>query len=187
MQLPARFLAVLAFAYAATGTGAFAASPQIEGTPVPLPPKPDFSSMMFLIGTWQCSDLSSRRPGPFQTTEVFSLDPSGYWIDRDDTVHKASWIPMDIHSQTKYTYDRFAKRWVRITIGGFSGYAVATAPAAVKNTKTYTYVIQSKAPDVVEYAPEVFVKESDTKRTMTTSFTEANGHIVHVKESCTKS
>jgi hypothetical protein len=186
MQLPVRSLGALAVLLMATGAGVLAA-PQIEGTPVPLPPKPDFSSMMFLIGTWQCSDLSSRRPAAFETTEVFSLDPSGYYMLRDDTVHKASWIPREIHSQTKFTYDGLAERWVRITTGDAGGFAVATAPQAVRNTKTYTIVIQNKVPDVVSYAPEVHVKVSDTKKTMTTSFTEKNGRIVHVKETCTKS
>jgi hypothetical protein len=187
MRSPARFLAALAFAYASTSGAVFAANPQIEGTPVPLPPKPDFSSMMFLMGTWQCSDLSSRRPGPFQITQVYSLDPSGYWIIRDDTIHKASWIPTEIHSQTRFTYDTYAKRWVRIATGGFGGYAVSSAPAHVGNVRTYTYLIQSKAPDIASYAPEVHVKESDTKKSWTSSFTETNGRIVHVKETCTKS
>jgi hypothetical protein len=187
MQLPARALGVLVFAYAATSTGVFAASPQIEGTPIPLPPKPNFSSMMFLMGTWQCSDLSSRRPGPFQTTQIYSLDPTGYWIIRDDTIHKASWIPSEVHTQTKITYDRYEKRWVRITTGGFGGYVVATASMPVGNVRTWTNVIQTKTPDVASYAPEVHVKVSDTKKTVTTSFTETNGRIVHVKETCTKS
>ncbi|MBV8372714.1 MAG: hypothetical protein JOY69_05595, partial [Candidatus Eremiobacteraeota bacterium] len=71
----------------ANGAVAFAA-PKIEGTPVPALPKPDFSTMNFLIGTWTCSNLSSRRPGPFTTTEVYSMDPGGYWMLRDDTTHK---------------------------------------------------------------------------------------------------
>jgi hypothetical protein len=57
----------------------------------------------------------------------------------------------------------------------------------VGNKKTYTYVIQTKALDVASYAPEVYTKESDTKKTMMTSFTETNGRVVNVKETCTKS
>lgn len=149
-------------------------------------PKPDFSAMQSLIGTWNCTDLSSRRPGPFSTTEVYSMDPSGYWMIRDSTIHKASWIPRDFHSETKYTWDAYAKRWVRIVTGDQGGYSVATAPSPVGNHKTYTYVIQTKAPDVASYAPEVFTKVSSTKKTMTTSFVETNGRVVNVKETCTK-
>ncbi|MBV8149793.1 MAG: hypothetical protein JO092_11920 [Candidatus Eremiobacteraeota bacterium] len=48
-------------------------------------------------------------------------------------------------------------------------------------------MIQTKVPDVASYAPEVHVKVSDTRKTVTTSFTETNGRIVHVTETCTKS
>lgn len=182
-----RFFGVLALLLVATGVTVFAAGIKVEGTPVPTTPKPDLSSMKFLIGTWRCSDLSSRRPGPFTTTQVYSMDPNGYWIVRDDTIHKASWIPREFHSQTKYTYDAAAKRWIRITIVDQGGYAVATAPMPVDNKKTYTYMVQTKAQDIASYAPEAYVKESARKKTMTTSFTETDGRIVTVKETCTKS
>jgi len=55
------------------------------------------------------------------------------------------------------------------------------------NKKTYAYVIQTRTPDVASYAPEVYLIESNTKKTMTTSFTETNGRVVTVKETCTKS
>ncbi len=181
------FLGALTLLVLATGGTVLAAGPAVEGTPVPMQPKPDLSTMNFLIGTWTCSDLSSRRPGPFTITEVYSKDPGGYWIVRNDTIHKASWIPREFQSQTKYTYDSVAKRWVRITTGDRGGYAVATAPMPVGMTKTYTYVIQTKATDIGSYAPEVYTKVSDTKKTMTTSFTETNGRVVNVKETCTKS
>jgi hypothetical protein len=187
MRLPRRCLCALALLTLMTSVAAFAAAPKIEGTPVPMNPKPDFSSMEFLIGTWQCTDLSSRRPGPFSITEVYSMDPTGNWMLRDSTTHKASWIPRDFHSQTKYTYDAAAKRWVRIQTVDDGRYTVATAPNPSANKKIYTYVIQTKAPDVASYAPEVFTKVSNTEKTMTTSFTETNGRVVSVKETCTKS
>ena len=105
---------------------------------------------------------------------------------RDTTTHKASWIPREVQAQSKYTYDTFAKRFVRITIGEYGAYSVATAPMPVGNKKTYTYVIQTKAPDVASYAPEVYTVVSTTKKAMTSSFTETNGRVVMVKETCTK-
>jgi hypothetical protein len=36
-------------------------------------------------------------------------------------------------------------------------------------------------------APEVYTKVSDTKKTMTTSFTETPGRVVNVKETCLES
>jgi hypothetical protein len=66
-------------------------------------------------------------------------------------------------------------------------YAVAMAPMPTGKTKTYTYVVQTKAPGIASYAPEVYVIASDTKKTMTTSFTETRGRVVTVKQTCTKS
>jgi hypothetical protein len=185
MKISLQFLFGFLLTLMLGGTVALAA-PAVEGTPAPTPPKPDFSGMKFLIGTWQCTDLSSRRPGPFQTTEVYSVDPSGYWIIRQSTIHTASWIPTEVQSETRYTWDAVAKRWVRITTGARGGYAVATAPMPTGSGKTYTYIIQTKARDIASYAPEVFTKVSDTKKMMTTSFTETSGRVVNVKETCTK-
>src|SRR5579864_9041679 len=105
MKSPHRFFGALVPLLVLTGVTAFAAGANVEGTPPPTRPKPDLSSMKFLIGTWTCSELSSRRPGPFTVTEVYSMDPTGYWVIRDDTTHTASWIPRETHSQTRYTYD----------------------------------------------------------------------------------
>jgi hypothetical protein len=187
MTITKRFYVALAVLFMATGATVFAAGMKVEGTPAPMSPKPDMSTQKFLIGTWQCSDLSSRRPGPFNVTQVYSMDPSGYWLLRDDTTHKASWIPRDFHSQTKVTYDALAKRWVRITTSDAGGYSVATAPMSTGAQRTFTYVIQTKSPDIASYGPLVFVKVSDTKKTMTTSFTETSGRVVTAKETCTKS
>jgi hypothetical protein len=169
------------------GSIASAAETKVEGTPVPAVPKPDFSRAQYLIGTWTCSDVSSRRPAPFTTTQIYSMDPTGYWLLRDDTIHKASWIPRDFHNQTRITYDARAKTIVRITYGDQGGYSLATAPMTTGNELTYTYVAQTKAADITSYAPEIFTKVSSTKKTLTTSFTENNGRVVTVKETCTKS
>jgi len=181
-----RSLCILALLVTIGGAAVFAATPKIEGTPVPMRSKPDFSSFAFLIGTWQCVEESSRRPRPFNVTQVYSMDSSGYWLIREETTHKASWIPRELKSEAKFTWDGPAKHWVRIVTGDLGGYSVATAPAAGSGTIAYTYVIQAKQPDVASYAPEVYHKVSDTKKTMTTSFTETNGRIVNVKETCTK-
>jgi hypothetical protein len=114
------------------------------------------------------------------------MHPGGYWLLRESTVHKASWIPRDVRFETRYTYDAFAKQWVRILTGSQGTFAVATASTPGDSVKTYAYVIQTKAPDVASYSPEVFTKVSDTKKTMTTSFTEVSGRVVQVNETCTK-
>ena len=186
MFKPTRFLAVLTLLVITGGAAALAGAPKVEGTPVPTRSKPDFSTMQFLVGTWSCVDMSSRRPGPFNTTEVYSMDPTGYWMIRETTTHKASWIPREFRSETKYTYDAAAKQWVRIVTGDQGAYSVATAPMPTSSKKIYTFVIQAKAPDIASYAPEVYTKISNTKKMMTTSFAETSGRVVNVKETCTK-
>lgn len=186
MNESTRILCAVSLFLALSGAAALAAAPKVEGTPIPTQPKPDFSTMTFLIGTWNCVDFSSRRPGPFNMTEVYSMDPTGYWMMRETTIHKASWIPRDLHTETKYTYDGVAKRWVRILTGDLGGYSVATALNPAGDKKTYTYLIQTRSADVASYEPEVFTKVSNTKKTMTTSFTEISGRVVNVKETCTK-
>jgi hypothetical protein len=161
---------------------AFAQNPPVEGTPIPITPKPDFAPVQYLIGTWNCTDVSSRRPGPFQVTTTYSMDPTGYWLIKRETVHKASWIPAEFTNESRVTYDPVAKRWVRILMGDQGAYAVSTSP----DRATFTYVLQSEAPDIASYAPEVYTKDSDTKRTMKTSFTEKSGRVVNVTETCTK-
>lgn len=185
-----RFFCAVVVLAGLSGVTAFASpSMKVESTPVPIAAKPDMSSMKFLIGTWTCTDVSSRRPAAFTTTEVYSMDPDGYWVNRESTIQKgsASWIPRDLHSHTKYGWDPNAKLWDRIGTDDRGNFEVATAPMPVNGKKTYTFVAQSKTPGIASYAPEVFQKVSDTKKTMTTSFTETNGRVVTVKETCIKS
>ena len=166
----------------ALSAAAFAQGAKVEGTPVPTAPKPDWSGVQYLIGTWNCSDLSSRRPGPFQVTTTFAMDPTGYWLIKTEKIHKASWIPREFTNESRITYDNVAKRWVRLLTGDNGAYAVSTSP----DRAAFTYVIQREAADIGSYAPEVYTKVSDTKRTMKTSFTEKSGRVVNVTETCSK-
>ena len=183
MKKSTRCFIILGAFFLALPALSFAQKPPVEGTPAPTRQKPDWSQSKYLIGTWNCSDVSSRRPGPFQTTTTFSMDPTGYWIIKKETVHKASWIPREAVTETRVTYDPYGKRWVRIATGDNGGYAISTSP----DRTAWTFVIQAQAPDIASYEPEVYTKVSDTKRTMKTSFTEKSGRVVNVTETCTKS
>jgi hypothetical protein len=163
-------------------TIALAQNPPVEGTPVPTAPKPDWSDVQYLMGTWNCTDVSSRRPGPFQITTSFELDPTGYWLIKTEKIQKASWIPQEFTNVSRVTYDNNAKRWVRIMTGDNGAYAISTSP----DRSVFTYQMQREAPDIASYAPEVYTKTSDTKRSMKTSFTEKSGRVVNVTETCTK-
>ncbi len=185
MKLLSHFVGAL-IAATLTSSLTAGAAPQIERTPPPNPPKPDWSTMSFLMGTWNCTDWSSRRPGPFTITRVYTMDNTGYWVIRNDTTHMASWIPRDFHSTTRYTYDAGMKKWVRISMGDQGDFAVQTAPNPVNGSKTWTYVFQSTNPSIASYAPEVYHRSGNRKLTMTTTFKEPNGRVVNVHETCLK-
>jgi hypothetical protein len=177
-----RCIVLLAGLFISLSAFAFAQKTAVEGTPAPMRAKPDWSQQQYLIGTWNCSDVSSRRPGPFQITAMYSFDPTGYWLIKRETIHKASWIPTELTNESRVTFDPVAKRWVRIMTGSRGGYAVSTS----SGNHTWTYGLQSASTDIASYAPEVYTKVSDTKRTMKTSFTEKSGRVVNVTETCTK-
>lgn len=186
MKLSSRFFSALISLCLLSTVVSFAANTGVEGTPPPMPPKPDWSTMNFLVGTWTCTDLSSRRPGPFTVTKVYSKDPGGYWMTRNDTTHKASWIKRELHTTYRYTWDDVKQKWIRIGMGDLGGYEVAEAPMPVNGRKTWTFITQRIPPDIASYTPEVYQRTGDTKITMTSSFREKTGRLVNVKESCSK-
>ena len=101
---------------------------QVESTPVPTNAKPDFSKMSFLTGTWNCSVLSSRRPGPYRTTSVTTMSTDGYWLMTHTTVHKASWILRAFSGDTRTTYDPSTSKWIQISYDDQGGYDLSTSP-----------------------------------------------------------
>jgi hypothetical protein len=63
------------------------ASAQTSPTPVPLPKEPDFAPLIFTVGTWSCSNKSSRRPQAITWKQTNVLSPDGYWsVDTSDSV-----------------------------------------------------------------------------------------------------
>jgi hypothetical protein len=159
----------------------------VQSTPVPQNAKPDFSTMQFLVGTWNCSVLSARRPGPYTTTTVYTMDPTGYWILGKTTVHKAAWIPQEFTSDDRMTYDPTTSQWVDISYDDGGGYDVSTAGNWTGNTMVWHDVVYPKANNTATNGDTTLTKVSDTKQTSTMDFTEPGGRTVNVKTTCTKS
>jgi hypothetical protein len=66
-------LALLAAACIAFAPASFASA---DDAPVySQPPKPDFSSMKFLVGSWSCSTKSARRPFAVASTAYVHARP----------------------------------------------------------------------------------------------------------------
>src|SRR5579862_1069696 len=162
------------------GTVAVAAAPKIETTPVPAAAKPDFSKIAFMTGSWTCSIMSSRRPGPYTVTSTTTMSPDGYWMVTQSTVHKASWIPNSFKTEDKMTYDTSTNRWVDITTGDGGAYDVTTSPGWNGNAIVWTDAIYPKTNATATNNPTTVTKVSDTKTTATNSFIEPGGRLVTV-------
>lgn len=173
------------FAIALAAVGAMALA-QTESTPIPTGPKTDLSRMQFLTGTWNCSILSSRRPGPYTTTQVGSISPDGHWLVTKTTVHKASWIPASFTGEDHMTYDRSTSRWVDLATDQTGGYDLSTSPGWTGNTIVWTDQTYPKTNNTATNNPVRLTKVSNTKTTSSSSFREPSGRLVTVKTTCTK-
>lgn len=182
-----RFLAALVLAFVTASMAAFAAGASgIESTPEPVPPKPDFSSIKFLLGSWTCSTLSSRRPGPYTTTVTGSMDSTGYWLIQKDVLHHTSWFLEDVHGTDMTTYDSDSHRWVDVYTDDQGGYNVSTSPGWRGNTAVWTDAVITTVGNVVSTNPTTITKVSDTKTTALNTFKEKSGRVISVKTTCTK-
>ncbi|HEY1655174.1 MAG TPA: hypothetical protein VGF86_08690 [Candidatus Tumulicola sp.] len=179
----------LAFAAAlvATMVPAFA-SAQVEATPIPNAPKPNFSSMQFMIGSWSCSTKSSRRPAAYVTTSTYALDSTGYWIEQSSVTKPVAWVKSTLSVNDKITYDPTTKRWVDVTYGDQGAYGLSFSKGWVGNYLTWHDVSFAPNGDISAQSDTTLTKVSATKVTTTSTFTEAkSGRHVSVATVCTKS
>lgn len=171
---------------AATTISLAASSPKVESTPIPNPPKPDFSSMNFSLGTWTCSTKSARRPGPYITTSVTTVDPSGYWMVTKSTTAKTSWAPA-AKATDWVTYDADGHRWVDVNVGDYGAYDTTTSPGWQGNTMIWTDALFKPGADVMAVTPTTTTKVSDSKTTTHTTFQETKSHRwISVDSVCNK-
>lgn len=160
---------------------------QVESTPIPAPAKPDFSSMSFLIGTWSCSTKSARRPAPYLTTATYTMDPSGWWINQTSVTNPMKWAPTKITTWDKITYDSDTKRWADVSYGTPNAYGLAFSSGWNGNKLVWHDVSFAPDSDIKSQTDSIITKVSDSKTTLSTSFTEAKtGRVVGVTGVCTR-
>jgi hypothetical protein len=181
---PFRIAVVLAAAFVLS-TSYASAAPTTESTPIPMPPKPDWSSMKFLIGTWNCSSQSSRRPGPYLTTATTTADPTGYWLVTKSIIPKVSWA-MGLTSTDSVTYDADQHRWVDVYSDDNGGYDVTFSPGWSAGTIVWTDALFAPGPDIIAASPVTITKVSDTKTTAHSSFKEKSGRTITLDTVCNK-
>jgi hypothetical protein len=162
------------------------AQAQVETTPIPLPPKPDFSSMKFLLGTWNCTETNTRRNKPYTSTSTTTMDPSGYWMDTKTVAHPVSFDPTPTVTTDKVTYD--AGHWVDVSTDDRGTYAFSSS-TGWKGDKIVWHpgaTSSVTSGNVVGGGDTTVTKVSDTKTTHTGSFKESSGRTITLKGTCTK-
>jgi hypothetical protein len=161
------------------------AGAQSAATPIPLPPKPDLSSLQGFIGTWSCSDKSSRRPAPSLSTVTYSLDPSGYWILGKTKGEPTAWYPHASASTDYYTYDSDSKHWVDVYLDTTGGYSVSTSPGpAGKTWVWHDSHVSAPPPEVASFTDSTLVWGDKDNYSYSYGFTTKAGKVVTVKGAC---
>jgi hypothetical protein len=166
--------------------GSFAWAAGVEQTPIPRDPKPNFSSMQFLLGRWNCMVDSARRPRPFRTVQTTSIDPSGYWMVTRTVTGKVPWNPITITAMDYVTYDVTTSRWIDISMDDYGDYDLSSSPGWIGNSMVWTDVAYPKLHGAATNRPRTFTKVSDAKTVLSAPFAEASGRLVAVTTTCTK-
>ncbi|MBV9333115.1 MAG: hypothetical protein JO146_03835 [Candidatus Eremiobacteraeota bacterium] len=142
--------------------------------------KPDFSSMMFLTGTWNCSQTLRGKTRPDTSTTTIGMD--GMWMVSQDTAPPFDQYRTWTVNGTSYMgYDATTKQWVQVGVDNGGGYGISTSPGWQGNTITWT----TKGLDGSS-GSDVITKNSDTQTTDASSATDAQGHTTTTTITCTK-
>ena len=178
--------ASISFAVAALALGLFfsptisQAQPAPGYTPVPVT-HPDFSSMMFSTGTWNCTQMLRGSKRPDTTTTTVGMD--GAWmVSQDAAPPFDKYRNYTVNSTTYMTYDPTVKQWVQMQVDSGGGYGMSTSPGWQGNSMTWT----TKGLDG-STTTDVFTKVSDTQTSDASTGTDAKGVVTKTTIRCTKS
>lgn len=156
-----------------------AAAPAPAPTPVAIP-KPNFSSMMFLTGTWNCTQILRGKTRPDTSTTTVSMD--GMWmVTQDSAPPFDQYRKVTINATNYLTYDPTIKQWVGIGVDTGGGYGTQYSPGWKGNTMT----MSGKSFDGTTFV-DVITKVSDTKTTDASTVTTAKGKVTKNMITCTK-
>jgi hypothetical protein len=155
------------------------AAPDPAPTPVPLQ-HPDFSSMMFLTGTWNCTQMLRGKTRPDTSTTTIGMD--GAWMVSQDTAPPFDqYRTVAIHGTSYIGYDPTIKRWVALGVDSGGGYFLASTPGWQGNTMTSS----SKGLDGSS-TTDVLTKVSDTETNDDFTATDPQGKVTKLTIHCTK-
>lgn len=155
------------------------AQPAPAPTMVPIA-KPDFSSMMFLTGTWNCMQMLRGKQRP--DTGTTTIDKNGMWMVTQDAAPPFDqYRTVTVNQMSYMTYDPTIKKWVNIGQDDTGGYFLASSSGWDGNTITWT----GKGLDGSS-STDVITKNSDTKTTDQSSGTDPQGRTTTTTITCTK-
>lgn len=149
-------------------------------TPVPIP-KPDFSSMNFLMGTWTCTQ--PLRGKTRSETDVYTMSPDGMWMIDNATsppFDQYRTVPQNV--TTYMTYDPMIKKWVTTTVDNFGGYGLESTTGWQGTVATWS----GNGLDGGSYS-DVITKVSDTETSDANTTTDPKGKVQKVTITCKKS
>ena len=190
LTLIAAFAVTAAAATAQSTTDA--SSPAMATVPpkaptYPVPKKPDFSSMQFLIGTWNCSSHSERRGGEVtRIISTYSMAPDGYFMKQVSKSPKVSYSAVGFTSTDWITYDSRASRWIDVSVGSYGGYGYSTSTGWEHGHILWGADSFLPDGDVTSSTGTMMTKVSDTKLTTASAFTTTAGLLNRVTGVCTK-
>jgi hypothetical protein len=155
---------------------------QLSPAPTPVAiPHPDFSSMMFLTGTWTCTQILRGKERPDTSTTTIGMD--GAWMVTEETAPPFDQYRTYTIKATSYmTYDPTIKKWVQLGADSGGGYGIVSSPGWQGNTITWTgnALDGSRSTDVV-------TKVSDTETTDASTVTDSHGKVTKTTINCAKS
>jgi hypothetical protein len=156
-----------------------AASPAPSPTQVPMA-RPDFSSMMFLTGTWSCTQMLRGKQRPDTSTTTIAMD--GAWMVTQDAAPSFDRYRSYTINGTNYTaYDSSIKQWVQVGVDSSGGYGIGSSPGWQGNTITWT----GKGLDGSS-STDVVTKVSDTQTSDDSTSTNPAGKATKTTIRCTK-
>ena len=153
----------------------------------PVPVKPDFSSMKFLLGTWKCASHSERRGNEATlSTITYTMAPDGYFMKALTKSPKVSYAAVGSTTTDWFTYDNDAKRWIDITVGSYGAYGYSTSTGWSNGNILWGADSFLPNGDQTSSTGTLITKISDTKYTTKSAFTSAAGLLNRVTGSCAK-
>jgi hypothetical protein len=155
------------------------AQPAPAPTMVPIA-KPDFSSMMFLTGTWNCSQMLRGKTRPDTSTTTIGMN--GMWMVSQDVAPPFDQYRTVTVNTTTYTgYDPTVKQWISIGVDDGGGYGMESSPGWQGNVITWT----GKGLDGTTVT-DVIRKDSDTQTTDQNTVADPHGKVTKTTITCTK-